>query len=122
MDMKSEQIGICKKYDAIWVESPDTFKVGIAANVQSGKQPLNGLRHPPEGDTTGWYIWAGEEPPQTDPDYFLPLHVSHLHDWCPQALKYLGLPPGYRFLISDDGYEDVWFDEQLLAIGRSNSD
>jgi hypothetical protein len=27
--------------------------------------------------------------------------------------KYLGLAPGWRFLIAP-GYEDVWFDEILL--------
>lgn len=76
--------------------------------------PINGLRHPPEGDTTGWYIWAGEEL-STATDFFVPLHVVHLDEWCPGAIPYLGLPPGWRFLIAD-GYEDVWFDPSLLDI------
>ena len=75
--------------------------------------PINGLRHTPEGDTTGWYIWAGENFSQ-EPGFFEPLHVSHLSEWCHLVLKYLGLPPGSRFLITDIGYEDVWFDESLL--------
>ena len=25
------------------------------------KVPLNALRHSPEGNTCGWYIWGGEE-------------------------------------------------------------
>ena len=29
-----------------------------------------------------------------------------------QIKKYLGLAPGWRFLIAGD-YEDVWFDERL---------
>lgn len=77
-----------------------------------GLQPINGLRHLPEGDTTGWYIWAGEKM-ESDDDFFKPLHVEHLLDWCPDIKKYLGLPPGWRFLVAGD-YEDVWYDESLL--------
>lgn len=33
----------------------------------------------------------------------------------PEIKKYLGLPPGWRFLIAP-GYEDIWFDEALLSI------
>lgn len=49
------------------------------------------------------------------PDFFVPLHIGHLKDWYPSVLKYLGLPPGWRFLIAP-GYEDVWFDAGLLEI------
>lgn len=76
--------------------------------------PINGLRHPPEGDTTGWYIYAGESL-SDEPDFFKPLHVKHLDEWCPQVKKYLGLAPGWRFLIAGD-YEDIWYDESLLQI------
>ena len=33
----------------------------------------------------------------------------------PVALKYLALPPGWRFLEAD-GHEDVWHDSVLLDI------
>ena len=109
-----EQKNICKKYGAKFFESPPELKVGISLNVKDGLQPINGLRHPPERDTTGWYIWAGEDF-SDDPDFFVPLHVEHLHEWCPQIIKYLGLPPGWRFLTAND-YEDVWEDPSLLDI------
>ena len=110
---KNSQIDICLKYDVKYVEAPDHLKVGISKNVKSRLMPINGLRHLPEGDTTGWYIWAGENFSE-EPRFFEPLHVTHLETWCPLVLKYLGLPPGSRFLITDTGYEDVWFDESLL--------
>ena len=69
----SIQKALCTRYGVSWFESPSDLKVGIAENVKSDLIPLNGLRHPPEGDTTGWYIWAGEEPSK-DPDFFKPLH------------------------------------------------
>lgn len=38
-----EQLRICEKYGAEYVESPDNFKLGIAQNVKSGTVPINGL-------------------------------------------------------------------------------
>lgn len=89
------------------------MKVGIARNVREGILPINGLRHPPENGTTGWYFWAGEDPIGTEDDYFLPMHVAHLEEYCPAIVRFLSLPPGTRFLVAGD-YEDVWTDESLL--------
>ena len=111
---RRDQEAVCERFQVEWVESPRGLKVGVARNVRSGLAPLNGLRHPPQGDTTGWYLWAGEELSQ-DPDFFVALHVEHLAEWCPAAIPYLGLPPGWRFLIAP-GHEDVWFDESLLDV------
>lgn len=47
-------------------------------------------------------------------DFFQAIHVEHIESWCPEVIKYLALPPGWRFLIAD-GYVDVWFDESLLV-------
>lgn len=73
---------------------------------------MNGLRHRPEKDTTGWYIWFGEQFSKAT-DFFAPVHTSHICEEYPEAAKLLGLPPGYRFLIADD-YLDVWYDDALL--------
>jgi hypothetical protein len=105
---------ICRKFGADYYPSPNELKIGISLNVREGIMPINGLRHSPGGDTTGWYIWAGEELSDS-PGFFMPLHVDHLDEWCPQIKKYLGLAPGWRFLIDAD-YEDIWFDESLLNV------
>lgn len=107
-----EQMQTCEKFGAEFFAPTEGSKVGISPNVRTGLQPINGLRHPPIGDTSGWYIWAGEELSDSD-DFFVPLHIEHLDDWCPAIKKFLGLPPGWRFLIAPD-YEDAWFDETLL--------
>ena len=88
--------------------------MGIASNVRSGLVPLNGLRHPTTDDTTGWYIWAGQELSDAE-DFFVPLHAVHLSEWCPQVLRFLGLPPGWRFLV-DGQHEDVWRDDSLFKV------
>ncbi len=96
-------------------------KVGIARNIKTGQVPINGVRCLPENGTSGWYIWAGETMPD-DADFFVPLHLSHLGDWCPDVLPYLELPPGWRFLIAP-GHEDVWFDPQVdLSPTRGDSE
>ena len=79
-----------------------------------GSSPINGLRHPPAADTTGWFIWGGEQLSE-EPDFFQPLHVGHLLELLPGVSRYLGLAPGWRFLLADDR-EDLWFDPALLDI------
>ena len=111
--IESIQHETADRFGAVFLPPDGSLKVGIAKNVLQGLVPLNALRHPPEGDTSGWYIWAGEELSE-DAGFFVPLHVAHLHEWCPEILPYLGLPPGWRVLLAP-GYEDVWFDDTLLV-------
>jgi hypothetical protein len=108
------QQALCKKYSAPFLESHHEDKVGISLSAKEHVYPINGLRIAPENGTTGWFIWGGEGGPSTADDYFKPLHVIHLHEWCPEILPYLGLPPGWRFLIAPN-HEDVWFDASLLT-------
>lgn len=111
-----QQNAICQKYGATPFATPNNLKVGIAHKVRGKLLPINGLRVLPQGDTSGWYIWAGSEF-SNDANFFVPLHVEHLADWCPEALPYLLLPPGWRFLVAPN-YEDVWFDDALLKEDR----
>jgi len=46
---------------------------------------------------------------------FQPVCAAHLVDYYPKIIHYLGLAPGWAFIINRDGYEDVWFDEQYLT-------
>lgn len=115
-DWEVLQLATCKRFDVLPVPAPEDMKAGVSLTVKEGRQPVNGLRVPSTGDTTGWYFWAGEEW-SDDPGFFVPLHVAHLASWCPQVLPYLQLPPGWRILIAP-GYEDVWYDEQLLESKR----
>lgn len=104
--------GVASRFELLPTPPLPDEKVGVARNVRSALWPINGLRHPAAGDTSGWFIWAGEEL-SVSADFFVPLHVAHLNEWRPDVLPYLDLPPGWRFLIAP-GYEDVWFDESLL--------
>ncbi|WP_254660878.1 immunity protein Imm33 domain-containing protein [Bacillus sp. FJAT-27225] len=112
MTIEIQQKKIRLQYGAEFYSSEDHLKLGISRNVREGLIQINGLRLLPEEGTSGWFIWAGEEFSQA-PDFFEPLHIAHLDEWVPDIKKYLGLAPGWRFLIAGD-YVDVWFDEGLL--------
>ena len=111
-DIAQSQQELCRKYQAGCEPPTSRLKLGISRDFFSGKMPLNGLRHPPVGDTCGWYLWAGEEFSEAA-DYFQPVHVSHLVERDSEVVRYLGLPAGWRFLVAGD-QEDVWFDPKLL--------
>lgn len=114
-EIERQQRALCARYGIPWVVAPANLKVGVAWNVRSSAVPVHGLRHPPTGDTTGWYIWAGDGPPSPSQDFFVPLHMEHLAEWRPEVLRFLGLPPGWRFL-TDGKIEDVWEDRSLLKV------
>jgi hypothetical protein len=106
---------LCRDRDVPWTPPIHGAIVGVARNVGTGTWPVNGLRHPMEGTTCGWYLWAGDEEMDQSPDYFEPVHLEHLHDRCPEVIPFLGLPPGWRFLVSPEDSE-VWEDPDLLIL------
>jgi hypothetical protein len=112
--LENKQREICTRFGATFYECDFNLKVGISRNVKDGVSPINGLRIKPDEDTNGWYIWAGEW--SDADDFFVPLHGKHLAEWAPFVLPYLGLEPGWRFLI-DENYEDVWQDIELCRSG-----
>lgn len=110
-DITSLQKDLCTARGYEYVPVSLDSMLGFAAKTQ-GQTPVNGLRHAPTGDTNGWYVWCGQELSQ-EPDFFDPLHTQHLLERCPEAIRFLALPPGCRFFVAGD-YVDVWFDESLL--------
>ena len=75
--------------------------------------PLHALRHPTTAGATGWYLWTGDL--QEDPDFFLPWHVAHALERCPELRALLELPPASRFIFAP-GYRAVGRDETLLDV------
>lgn len=117
MDLIKVQQDICNKYGFKFESCDLHLKVGITLDIKekSKTMPIHALRLPIVGDTTGWYIRAGEY--LEDDDFFKPMHTVHLEEYCPLILPYLGLPPGTRLLIAENGdYVDVWEDLSLLSV------
>lgn len=111
--MEEVQQNFCREKNAPFVASPPESKLGVALATLD-RSPINGLRHPASGDTNGWYIWGGEEF-SAAPDFFAPVHTSHVYSDHPELTRLLGLSPGHRFLLAGD-YLDVWYDPSLLTV------
>lgn len=103
MDLIKIQQDICDKYEFKFEACDMNLKVGIDLDIKekSITMPIHALRLPIVGNTNGWYIWSGE----------------YLEDYCPLILPYLGLPPGTRLLIAENGnHVDIWEDLSLLSV------
>ena len=107
-----KQKAICEKYKSKWKPISRNLKIGISENLNLEK--LNGLRLTTEKGKVCWYIWSGEY--SEDENFFKPICAEHFLQRKPKIIQYLGLDEGFRFLITESGYEDVWFDENLLKL------
>ena len=110
--VQNEQRAVCERFSTTFEPADLGLNIGLANDFSSGLLPFNGLRYLATDTTSGWYLWAGEQRSEAD-DFFKPVHGYHLLEQNVAVLKYLGLPPGWRFLVAGD-YEDVWFDGKLL--------
>jgi hypothetical protein len=54
--LSNEQRKICQRFGAPYLLPDDQMKIGISKTFDPAQFPINGLRHPPQVDTTGWYI------------------------------------------------------------------
>jgi len=71
--------------------------------------PIHGTRIAlPPGGTVSWFIHGGEH--SDADDFYQPIHTAHLATLLPRVVDHLRLPPGAKFIIDDQGYEDVWMD------------
>jgi hypothetical protein len=111
MNERDEQLELCRA-EGVEPNPPSRDeKVGVALATLN-LRPLNGLRHPPKNGTCGWYLWGGERL-LADAAFFQPVHVAHLQEICPETVRFLALPPCWRFLLSEDQV-DVWSDASCL--------
>ena len=113
MALIEEQVEVCNKQGVDALIPDELEKLGIALSTL-GRSPINGLRHPVENGTCGWYIWCGEKLSE-DENFFKPLHVKHIDEYLPGIQKYLALPVGYRFLLAEN-YVEIWKDESIKIV------
>ncbi len=116
---RTQQLAVCQRFGVERIPPDPQRNSGVSENIingacyDAGTWPLHGCRYLPTPTTTGWYVWAGDRTDEAD--FFKPAHTLHLETWCADAVPYLGLPPGWRFLIAPD-HEDVWL--RRLSAGR----
>lgn len=106
MNTTEQQQRICEKY-GLPVQPPESM-VAVATNSLE-QSPIYGTRIAlPENGSISWFIHYGDH--SDAPDFYQPLHASHLQELLPQVLAYLALPSGAKFILDRAGYEDVWMD------------
>src|SRR5258708_13149299 len=90
-DWQTEQNSLCERFNSHFAPISPDARIGIALQTLN-QRPLHGLRHPPHGNMSGWYIWGGEY--SKDPSFFQVIHAEHFSDQCPNLIMFLSLPPG----------------------------
>ena len=108
----ASQKALCAKYNL--PISPPEEMVAIALGSLH-ESPIYGTRvELPENGTISWFIHCGEH--SSANDFYQPLHIRHLVETLPEAMKYLFLPAGAKFIIDREDYEDVWMSESNSSI------
>ena len=104
-DFVEEQKLVCEEFDSRYIKVNETDLVAIAKQTLN-KEPIVGLRKKPDADNVAWFIYGGEL--EEGEDFFDIVTVKELEDIFPDAIPYLSLEEGFRFMIDADEYEDVW--------------
>jgi hypothetical protein len=106
------QRALCTRVGSPLLAVGGNEKMGVSRSaLDVANWPLKGVRHRPEAGTCGWYVFAGTY--SEDPNFYQPMHAQHLLDVRPEVAEYLGMSPGWAFVIAP-GYEDVWQDDDFL--------
>ena len=109
-DVIEEQKLVCEQYGSAYRAVNDQDVVAIAVGSLK-EETIVGIRNLPDSEGIGWFIYGGEL--QDGDDFFQTMTVKELEDVFPQALPFLALETGYRFLIDHEEYEDVWREGEL---------
>jgi hypothetical protein len=103
-----EQHDLCRRVDAEFSPPrPDTLVVVSPAVLEGA--PVQGVRYPSPTDMSGWWITADDY--TGDVKMLKTEHLYHVTDLRPDLVRYLALPYGFRFDLSN--YEDVWLDRKV---------
>jgi len=81
----SHEHTVCQRAGAVPLAPRPRSKLGLALST-TGMVPINGVRHMPTEETSGWYLWCGDEL-SGDPDVFAPVHVEHLAEYMPDVIE-----------------------------------
>lgn len=135
MNRQDQQKRLCEEYRAEYLPTPDESLVVVDRRLLEPQgasggflrrrflgmpQMMRGMRHPP--DTTddgqlvsGWWIWFGDKRPRGFEKHYKTVHAAHLPQSLGTVVEFLGLAPGWSFMINEVS-RDVWWDDSLLDV------
>lgn len=108
-ELISEQKLLCEEFESSYIKVSGDDVVAVAVNTLN-QEPIVGIRKKLEPEeNVAWFIYGGEM--GEGEDFFETMTVRELQDILPEALPYLALAEGFRFMIDREDYEDVWKEE-----------
>ncbi|RJG26979.1 hypothetical protein [Paenibacillus thiaminolyticus] len=105
-----EQVKMCNKFDVSPGFPQFSQNIVISKGVYEGLG-IDAVRYASPEHMTGW--WLTTDLYDDNVDSLMNVHYFHVAFNRPDLLKYLALPNGFRFYITDSE-EDIWFDEDAL--------
>lgn len=106
------QIQTCERLEADFVVASADALIAFCEPFDAECGVVHGLRSVAAGRQTGWHVWTGDADAD-DIGFFNVLHVRDFVSLCPAVGPFLGLAPGWRFIV-DGGGPRAWFDPSLL--------
>ena len=102
-----EQKLLCEEFDSAYIKVNADDEVAIAIKTLD-QELIVGIRKKVEaGSKVAWYIYGGELE-DGEENLFEIVTITQLLEIFPDVLPYLALEEGFRFMIDQDDYEDVW--------------
>ena len=106
----NEQTQMCNELNANPIFPQFSQNIVISKGVYEG-EGIEAVRYSSPEHMTGW--WLTTDSYDDNMDSLMNVHYFHVAFSRPDLLKYLALPYGYRFYVTDSE-EDIWFDENAL--------
>lgn len=105
-----EQENLCKQYGVSPIFPTFNQNIVISKGVYEGLG-VDAVRYPSPEYMTGW--WITTELYDDNIDSLMNVHYFHVAFKRPDLIKYLALPYGFRFYITEQEKE-IWFDKEVL--------
>lgn len=101
-----DQQDMCARFDAPFTPPRLDQMAAVSAGVVKGA-PVEGVRYPSPAHMSGW--WLTTDRYDGNVKSLRVEHLYHVTAARPELARYLALPYGFRFALTDREY--VWFDE-----------
>jgi hypothetical protein len=92
-----DQMMLCTKYGVEFCPIGADRLVAVTPRALDDHSPLEGGRHEPDGDMSGWFL-TGSDFAGNVSDFQI-LHLYHVTSKRPELAKFLALPEGYLFRL-----------------------
>lgn len=116
----AEQSAVCNSKSAILQPCRFGHTIAVSPGVLQSTGRLEGMRYPPSGSASGWWIFTPEYDGQLDDFSSMQLtHTFHVLRYRRDIGRYLGLPPGFAF--DTDSQDHIWFESEVAATSREDN-